>query len=116
MEVPVTVHIIEDDAGVRDALVELLDGLGHAVCSYEDGETFMDVAPLKPDDIVLVDLGLPGVRGEKVIGWLKELCRPPRIVVISGGSKNNIDLALRSLPGLPLLRKPLAPEAITALL
>jgi FixJ family two-component response regulator len=111
----VTIHIIEDDAGVRDALAELAHGLGHPVRSYRDGESFIGVEPPLPDDVVLVDLGLPGMSGEKVIGWLRKLGRPPRIVVISGQAKGDIDLALRGLPGLRLLRKPLAPEAITAL-
>jgi FixJ family two-component response regulator len=112
----VTIHIIEDDSGVRDALAELVTGLGYAARSCKDGETFMDGEPPRPEDVVLVDLGLPGMSGGKVIRWLKALAHPPRIVAISGRSKSDIDVALRGLPDLPLLRKPLAPDAITALL
>ena len=111
-----TIHIIEDDPGVRDALAELVAGLGYAVRSYKDGESFLDVEPPQPADVVLVDLGLPGMSGSKIISWLKALGQPPRIVVISGRSQSDIDVALRGLPDLPLLRKPLAPEALAALL
>ena len=110
------IHIIEDDSGVRDALAELVGGLGYTVLSYADGESFIDVEPPQPGDVVLVDLGLPGMSGESIIGWLKGLGQPPRIVAISGRSRTEIDLALRGLPDLPLLRKPFEPAAIAALL
>ena len=111
-----TIHIIEDDCGVRDALAELVGGLGYAVRSYADGESFLNVEPPHGDDVVLVDLGLPGMSGKTVITRLKALRQPPRIVVISGRSQADIDIAMRGLPDLPLLRKPMAADAIAALL
>ncbi|HYF53108.1 MAG TPA: response regulator [Salinarimonas sp.] len=108
-----TIHIIEDDWGVRDALIELVRGHGRQVQAYESGEAFMAAASPGPDDLVVVDLGLPGVGGQHVVKWLKALAAPPRIVAISGRPRLDIVAALRDLPGLPLLRKPLAPEAIT---
>lgn len=44
-----TVHIVEDDDGVRDALSELCKSVGRKVRLYPDGETFgagADVSPL----------------------------------------------------------------------
>jgi FixJ family two-component response regulator len=112
----VAIHIIEDDSGVRDALAELVGGLGYTVRSYADGESFIDGEPPQAGDVVVVDLGLPGMSGESIIYWLKGLGRPPRIVAISGRSRTDIDFALRALPDLPLLRKPFEPAAIAALL
>ena len=110
------IHIIEDDWGVRDALIELVRGFGHRVAGYSDGEAFLkEVAP-RPSDIVFVDLGLPGMGGQEVVRHLRELPAPPRIVVISGRSRTDIDSARRDLPGTDGLRKPLAPESIAAYL
>ena len=108
-----TIHIIEDDWGVRDALIELVRGFGHRVAAYADGEAFMQAGTPLPDDVIFVDLGLPGVGGQHVIKWLKGLAQPPRVVAISGRSRGDIEAALRDLPNLPLLRKPLAAESIT---
>ncbi len=108
-----TIHIIEDDWGVRDALIELVRGFGHRVEAYESGEAFMQAAAPAPEDVIFVDLGLPGVGGQHVIKWLARRAAPPRIVAISGRSRLEIEEDLRDLPGLTLLRKPLAAEAIT---
>lgn len=108
-----TIHIIEDDWGVRDALIEVVRGFGHPVVAYADGEAFIATAMPAPDDVIFVDLGLPGLGGEDVIRWLNGRESPPRIVAISGRSRADIEAALRDLPGLPLLRKPLGIDAIT---
>ncbi|MDF2766766.1 MAG: hypothetical protein K0S81_3761 [Rhodospirillales bacterium] len=113
------IHIIEDDWGVRDALVELVRELGYAVLAFGDGESFLQADMPAPDDLVLVDLGLPGISGVDVIKRLKRLPAPPHVVAISGQPRAQIERSMRDLrgdSGVRLLRKPLVSEAITALL
>ena len=111
------IHIVEDDYGVRDALIELACSQGHKVLAYADGEAFMNGCSPCGDDLVFVDLGLPGIGGADVIHWLSGLPQPPRVVAISGRPRIDIEMMMRRLPtNLQLLRKPLAPEAISALL
>ena len=97
------------------ARVEGIPGGHHPVPveAYADGEAFMRAGTPPPDDMIFVDLGLPGVGGQHVIKWLNTLAQPPRVVAISGRSRGDIEAALRDLPNLTLLRKPLAAEAIT---
>ncbi len=111
-----TIHIVEDDFGVRDAFIALADGFGHRVFAYADGESFLEAGEPAPDDVIFVDLGLPGVPGADVIRWLRSLSAPPQVVAISGRSRADIDAMLRDFPGLQLLRKPLAPDAVSAFL
>lgn len=110
------IHIIEDDWGVRDALVELVRGFGHDVNAYPDGEAFFQTGAFVAEDLIFIDLGLPGMGGQEVIKRLAGLDRPPRIVAISGRSRGDIEAALRDIPGTAILRKPLAPELIAAYL
>lgn len=110
------IHVVEDDFGVRDALLELVSGLDHVVLAYADGETFVQAGVPAQEDIVFVDLGLPGMAGIDVINWLRKLPHPPRIIAISGRPRVDIELMLSGMSDLPLLRKPLAPEAIAACL
>jgi FixJ family two-component response regulator len=108
----VRIHIVEDDFGVRDSLIELATGLGHPVLAYSDGESFIQAPPPSPEDLVFVDLGLPGIGGVEVVDWLHSLPGLPKVIVISGRPLVDIDSMLTRLPNLPLLRKPLTPEAI----
>ena len=113
---PVRIHIVEDDFGVRDSLIELVSALGFAARAYADGESFLRAGPPGPRDVVFVDLGLPGISGSEVIRWLAAQDRAPRIVAISGKPRADIDAMLRGLPTTPLLRKPLEAEALAAFL
>ncbi len=109
-----TVHILEDDPGVSDSLDMLLRGMGLETVSHNDAESFFDADIPGPDDTVLVDLMLPGISGARVIQWLSSLKAPPRVVAISGQPRAAIEAQLKGLDRLKILRKPLNPEALSA--
>ncbi|WP_305984417.1 response regulator [Roseibium sp. MMSF_3544] len=108
------VHIVEDDEAVADALAVALEQLDHHPRIYLDGETFLAEAKLSAGHWVIVDLGLPGVSGAQIVKELKSLPIPPRIIVISGKSRVKILRQTRELHDLPVLRKPLSLEMLTA--
>lgn len=110
------IHIVEDDFGVRDALIELVSAYGFTARAYADGESFLRAGPPAAHDVVFVDLGLPGISGSDVIRWLGSQEHAPRVVAISGKPINDIDVLLRGMPSLPLIRKPLNADAIAAYL
>lgn len=102
------IHIIEDDPGVSDALVTVMAGLGHSVSCYCDGETFLENSPPGQDDVVIVDLSLPGISGSDIVRELKQMSAPPQIIVISGRPKNLLDRTLKEHDPIVVLRKPLS--------
>lgn len=111
------VHIVEDDPGVCDSLKLLLQHLGHCVSTYPDAETFFETRPPGPEDVVIVDLGLPGISGAHVIDWIAALKTAPRVIAISGQTQHQIDKALAQVSRPPiLLRKPLTEAKLAALL
>lgn len=111
-----TVHIVEDDNGVRDALSELCRAIGRAVCVYPDGEAFGSGENLAADDTVLVDIALPGERGTEVVRRVSALPVPPRVIVISGLPLAEIHHAMREFSNVMVMRKPLTGELVTLLL
>lgn len=110
-----TIHIVEDDPGVSDSLRFLLQALGHDVVSHPDAESFFESTPPSPGDVVIVDLGLPGIAGAHVIRWLQKMNPRPRIIAITGQAQKVIEDELRGLPMVQLLRKPLSGEALVSL-
>lgn len=111
-----TVHIVEDDHGVRDALSELCLSVGRKVRAYPDGETFGTGDHVAPTDVVLVDLGLPGERGTEVIRRISTRALPPKIIVISGLPLAEISLAMHEFAHLAVMRKPLTSDLLSMLL
>lgn len=112
----VNIQIVEDDPGVADALVTLLEGMGHHANVHPDAEAFFEQSPPKSEDVVIVDLSLPGIGGAQVIRWLHSLAAPPRVIAISGQPQVTIDRALDGVPLTRLLRKPLSSAVLSAAL
>lgn len=110
-----TIHIVEDDAGVSDSLLVLLKNMGHDAIAYPDAESFFRTEPPGPADTIIVDLLLPGISGVGVIKWLMKLKSPPRIVAITGQNQSAIDAQVRGTALPRLMRKPLTVDAITEL-
>ena len=108
------IHIVEDDTAVCDSLSLLLSESGCDVVSHVDAESFLAAAPPAADDMVFVDLVLPGISGAMLVRWLQSLKQPPRIVVMSGQSQRTIDLELHGLEHLRVLRKPLKRDDVAA--
>lgn len=111
-----TIHIVEDDPGVSDSLRFLLLALGHDVVSHPDAESFFECSPPNETDVVIVDLGLPGIGGAHVIRWLQQLTTRPRIIAISGQTQKVIEDELRGLSVVQLLRKPLSGATLVGVL
>jgi len=108
----VTIHIIEDDPGVADALALLLAQLGHQTVVHCDAESFFENPPPAAHDTVIVDLGLPGLTGIQVIRWIDQLQVRPKVIAITGQPKRVIMEMVADYTPAILLRKPLTEEAL----
>src|SRR5207253_3108932 len=60
---PARILVVEDNKDGREALVTWLEMLGYAVAAAEDGEQAIDLARSFAPEMVLLDLGLPGLDG-----------------------------------------------------
>ncbi len=66
------VLIVDDDAGLRRALVDRLSHWGHATAEAADGASALAVAGRQEFDLVLLDLSMPGASGLDVLRRLRE--------------------------------------------
>jgi len=64
--------IIEDDAQSARLAARVLKKAGHEVILAEDGEIGLRVVFEHKPDLVLIDLGLPDIDGQTVIGLIRE--------------------------------------------
>lgn len=107
-----TVYIVEDDPGVADSLSIILEENGCETAVFNDAETFMKMAVPAPEDVAIVDLGLPGIGGDDAVRWLNSREKPPRIIVISGQPRNVIERHFNGDVAPVVLRKPLTEEVL----
>jgi PAS domain S-box-containing protein len=68
---PLRVLVVEDNADAARSLGMLLRGAGHAVYLAHDGPTALAMVRLHSPDLVLLDIGLPGMSGYEVAREIK---------------------------------------------
>jgi CheY-like chemotaxis protein len=77
---------VDDNADSARGLARLLTLLGHDVRTAHDGREAVVVAKTYRPDVVLLDIGLPGMDGYEVARQLREdeACRDSVIVGVTG--------------------------------
>jgi DNA-binding response OmpR family regulator len=89
-----SILVVEDDPGIRTALIRGLDERGHAVSSVASGLAALEAAVKNRPDVVLLDLGLPDIEGLQVLGMLRGVSDVPVIVITAQDDDATIVAAL----------------------
>jgi len=78
--------IVEDEVDTADGLAALLRVSGHDVQVTFDGPSALSAAQSRPPEVVLLDLGLPGMDGWEVVGRLRQMrfARRPQVIAVTG--------------------------------
>ncbi len=76
--------VVDDEKGVREALVQLFEYEGHDVRAAEDGPDALITAESFHPDVILLDIKMPGMNGLDVLERLKVESPGAIVVMISG--------------------------------
>lgn len=107
--------VVEDEDGVRDALVLRLQAWGAHVHACTGLAAVRTLAP-GAVDLLLTDLRLPDGDGLAVVAALRERMRADVPALVVTGSTLPSELARLSQAGVPVLNKPFRAEALLAAL
>jgi CheY-like chemotaxis protein len=106
--------LVEDNAQSRLIFAAALRGAGHEVVEADSGEKAVLVASLYTPDLMLLDIGLPGMSGRGVAAELHahpDVPRCPIIAVTAGvlepGEAERLGLV-------DVIRKPILPSELAA--
>jgi len=89
--------VVEDNEPSRDALCRRLERRGYQVIPAVDGEEAVATARVRRPDLILMDLGLPGIDGWEATRRLKADARTrhvPLIVLSAHAMSDDRDMAL----------------------
>ncbi len=112
------VLVVDDNSDAARTLGMMLELDGHEVTCTFSGESALQAAAGAPFDIVLLDIGLPGMDGYEVARRLRALCtdRAPKIIALTGyGQPEDRARALRDGFDDHLV-KPVSPDALLAMM
>jgi DNA-binding NtrC family response regulator len=107
--------VIDDEAILRDAIVEALRRAGHAVDAFEGGRPALDALALGGVDLVISDLKMPGMDGVAVLEEAKRIApEVPFIIVTAHGTVETAVGAMKK-GALDFIIKPFKLEELEAL-
>jgi two-component system KDP operon response regulator KdpE len=75
------VLVVDDDPQILRAVRTSLQGRGYEVLTAGNGETALDLLTDMEVDLVVLDLGLPGIDGQEVLGRVRQWSDIPIIVL-----------------------------------
>jgi CheY-like chemotaxis protein len=109
------VVVVDDDRAFRRAVIALLATAGYRVAEAADGAQALEHVTCEPADVMLLDLGLPGMSGLEVLKRLRSMPDAPRVVVVT--ADDTPETVLDALRGQAhgFVTKPLAPTEAVAL-
>jgi PAS domain S-box-containing protein len=80
---PVRVLVVDDNADVAEGLMMLLELLGHRVRVAHDGMAALEAVRVSVPDLMLVDIGLPGMDGYELARNVRQDSRLKGVVLVA---------------------------------
>ncbi|MCX6374347.1 MAG: response regulator transcription factor [Actinobacteria bacterium] len=113
MSTPTRILVVEDEARIAEVVQSYLEREGHMVVRAETGEDALaDFARRRPD-LVVLDLGLPGMAGEDVCRRIRATSDVPIIMLTAKDGEEDLVTGLQ-LGADDYLTKPFSPRVLTA--
>ena len=106
------VLVVDDDAALRHALTALLDQAGYRTEPASDGAEALRKLQQDPIDLLLLDIGLPGLNGLDVLAQMRTQPAPPRVVMMTADDTPETLLQSFRAQADRFIRKPFAPRRI----
>jgi len=89
------IHIVDDDAAMRDSLSFLLDVSGFRTRAYASAEALLEQAGDLQSGCILTDVRMPGMNGLDLVRKVRELGLPHPVVVMTG--HGDVPLAVEAM-------------------
>jgi len=109
-----TVLVVDDEPAVRDVAVAMLESLGFATIRADGGAQALAAqrSHARPLSAALIDLSMPGWRGERVCAALREHQPELPVLFASGHGRLDAEQRIRAIERSALLEKPFKRSAL----
>jgi len=99
--------VVDDEKGIREALVQVFEYDGHQVRAAEDGPDALLTAESFHPDVIFLDVKMPGMDGLDVLARLRTECPGALVVMISGHGTIETAIEATRAGAYDFLEKPL---------
>jgi CheY-like chemotaxis protein len=110
---PIHVLLVEDDDDNRELMAEVLEAGGYRVSTAPSGADGLRLLREGPVDVVVTDVGMPGMGGLELARAAKQIAPRVPVVVVTGWAERDDIARARGREVDAVLVKPVDPDALT---
>ena len=105
------IYVVDDEPMIATTLVTILRMNGYSARAFTDGEEALASALADTPDLVISDIGMPGMSGIELASYMRSLCPTCKVLLLTGyGNYLQSLYDTRYLDeGIYILHKPLHP-------
>ncbi|MGC1462785.1 MAG: response regulator [Terracidiphilus sp.] len=106
------VLVVDDECTIADSLTEILTRSGHNAITAYDAASALDIALMKPPDVLITDVVLPGMNGIDLAITVRRIYPDCKVILFSGNAATSamLEPATRAGHNFLLLNKPVHPK------
>jgi DNA-binding NarL/FixJ family response regulator len=110
----ISVAVVEDDAGLRQSLRQILDAGPDTFClaTFSSAEDACVRIPVLKPDVVLMDINLPGINGTACVKQLAPLLPDTHFIMLTVFDDTEVVYQSLAAGAVGYLRKPMDPEQL----
>jgi CheY-like chemotaxis protein len=111
-----TVLVVDDEVVIAETLAKILHQNGYAVITAFDGEEAIQAALLRPPELVISDIMLPGMNGIELGITIRRIFPDCKVILSSGKSHSAtlLEAAISAGNHFVFLEKPVPPNLLLA--
>ena len=98
--------IVDDEEGLREALVRLLEEEGYAVLAAENGEQALEILQHAHIDLVLTEMRMPGMDGIELLKKIHERHGDLGVIILTGYGQIETYIEAMNFGALAYVSKP----------
>ncbi len=106
------IHIIDDNASVREACQFLLDSLQKNSLTWQNGQDFLDHADTLQAAIVILDMRMPHLTGQELFQIIQDQNLPLAVIFLTGHGDIATAVGLLKQGAIDFLEKPVSQEKL----
>src|ERR1700749_3608838 len=107
-----TIHIIDDDAAMRDSLTFLLDVNGYAAKAWETADDFLKDDAARTSSCIISDIRMPGMNGIELVRKLRSGGSGCPVILITGHGDVALAVEAMKAGAADFIEKPFDDDAL----